>query len=136
MKYYIAYLGLGILFGITLIKSEVASWFRIYEMFQFDSFHMYGVIGSAVVLGIIATFLLKKQKDIKGQPITIKDKPKGFKNYLVGGIIFGLGWALGGACPGPIYALLGSGLLSIVILFLGALLGAFTYGVIKNKLPH
>tara|TARA_R110002012_G_scaffold256041_3_gene436100 strand:+ start:104 stop:514 length:411 start_codon:yes stop_codon:yes gene_type:complete len=136
MKYYIAYLGLGILFGITLIKSEVASWFRIYEMFQFDSFHMYGVIGSAVILGIIATFILKSQKDTKGNPIQIKSKPKGFKNYLFGGVIFGLGWALGGACPGPIYALLGSGFISVMVLFLAALLGAFTYGIIKNKLPH
>jgi uncharacterized membrane protein YedE/YeeE len=136
MKYYIAYLGLGILFGITLIKSEVASWFRIYEMFQFDSFHMYGVIGSAVILGIIATFILKSQKDTKGNPIQIKSKPKGFKNYLFGGVIFGSGWALGGACPGPIYALLGSGFISVMVLFLAALLGAFTYGIIKNKLPH
>ncbi|WP_375237951.1 YeeE/YedE family protein [Aurantibacter sp.] len=132
---YLSYLALGILFGITLIKSEVASWFRIFEMFQFKNFHMYGVIGSAVVLGAIATFILKKQNTFSGEAVTIKSKAKGFKNYLFGGIIFGLGWALGGACPGPMYALLGSGFISIIVLLCGAVLGAFTFGLIKHKLP-
>jgi uncharacterized membrane protein YedE/YeeE len=132
---YLSYLTLGILFGITLIKSEVASWFRIFEMFQFKNFHMYGVIGSAVVLGAIATFILKKQNTFYGETINIKSKTKGFKNYLFGGIIFGLGWALGGACPGPMYALLGSGFVSIIVLLCGAILGAFTFGLVKHKMP-
>ncbi len=132
---YLVYLALGILFGITLIKSEVASWFRIFEMFQFKNFHMYGVIGSAVVLGALVTFLVKKQNTFSGDKVTIIPKAKGFKNYLFGGIIFGLGWALGGACPGPMYALLGSGFVSIIVLLCGAVLGAFTFGLVKDKLP-
>jgi len=135
MKNYISFLVLGFLFGITLIKSEAASWFRIFEMFQFKSFHMYGIIGSAVILGAIVTAVLKKQNTFSGNPIVIKSKNKGFKNYLFGGIIFGLGWALGGACPGPMYALLGSGLVSILVLLFGAVLGAFVFGLVKNKMP-
>lgn len=136
MKKYIAYFLVGLVFGIVLIKSEVASWFRIYEMFQFKSFHMYGVIGTAVLFGMILTVIAKKQKTFNGDALIIKDKRKGYKNYLLGGIVFGLGWALGGACPGPIYALLGSGFIGVILLFIGAYLGTLCYGLIKNKLPH
>lgn len=136
MKKYLAYFVIGLVFGIVLIKSEVASWFRIYEMFQFRSFHMYGVIGTAVCFGIIVTQIAKRQKTFKGDVIEIPNKRKGYKNYLLGGIIFGLGWALGGACPGPMYALLGSGFSGVLVLFLGAYLGTLVYGVFKNKLPH
>ena len=124
--------------GILFIKSEVASWFRIYEMFQFKSFHMYGIIGSAVVLGIIVVKYLKRieSKDFSGNEIIINSKDKGFTRYITGGIIFGLGWALAGACPGPMYVLLGTMLPSILVLILGALLGTFVYGVLRNKLPH
>ena len=134
MKKYSIFFLIGIVFGITLIKSEVASWFRIYEMFQFKSFHMYGVIGSAVALGMLFTFLLKKQRSIYNETIVIKDKPKQYKANLLGGIIFGLGWALGGACPGPMYVLLGSFLPGVLILLLGALLGALVFGLVKPKL--
>ena len=134
MKKYCIFFLVGIIFGVTLIKSEVASWFRIYEMFQFKSFHMYGVIGSAVALAMLFTFLLKKQRSIYNETIVIKDKPKQYKANLLGGIIFGLGWALGGACPGPMYVLLGSFLPGVLILLLGALLGALVFGLVKPKL--
>ena len=138
MKYYIAYLGLGILFGITLIKSEVASWFRIYEMFQFGSFHMYGIIGSALVLGIIGIQVIKRKniKPLNGSEMSLKPKNKSIIRYLVGGIIFGLGWALAGACPGPMYVLAGAGYASILVVIFGAIAGTFLYGLIKEKLPH
>lgn len=134
----IIYLGIGIIFGITLFKSEVASWFRIYEMFQFKSFHMYGIIGSAVVVGLIGLQLIKRFqiKSITGEEIIIPPKEMGFKRYLCGGIIFGLGWALSGACPGPMFALLGAGYSSILIVIGSAILGTFVYGILKDKLPH
>ncbi len=134
----IIYLLIGIFFGIILFKSEAASWFRIYEMFQFGSFHMYGIIGSAVGLGIIVIQLLKryKMKSFYGEHITIAPKDKSFSRYLFGGIIFGLGWALAGACPGPMFVLLGSGYMPIIVVILASMLGTFLYGVIKDKLPH
>ncbi|MBQ0769073.1 MAG: YeeE/YedE family protein [Bizionia sp.] len=138
MKKVIAYLAVGFLLGILFIKSEVASWFRIYEMFQFKSFHMYGVIGSAVVIGIIAVQYLKykKAKDFSGETIEIAPKDRSVARYLLGGIIFGLGWALAGACPGPMFVLLGTGFVSVLLLIFGALLGTFVYGAIRHKLPH
>ncbi|MGB6269584.1 MAG: DUF6691 family protein [Olleya sp.] len=138
MKKYITFFSVGFVFGIVLILSEVASWFRIFEMFQFKSFHMYGVIGSAILVGVGLIQLIKQKniKTFKGESIHVEDKNKGFINYFFGGIIFGLGWALAGACPGPIYALLGSGFVSILLLLLGAILGTFVYGVLKSKLPH
>ncbi|WP_299247008.1 DUF6691 family protein [uncultured Lacinutrix sp.] len=138
MKKFLSFFGIGLFLGILFIKSEVASWFRIYEMFQFKSFHMYGIIGSAVVLGIIVVKYLKRNqsKDFSGNEIIINSKDKGFTRYITGGIIFGLGWALAGACPGPMYVLLGSMLPSILVLILGALIGTFVYGVLRNKLPH
>ncbi|MEJ6792638.1 MAG: YeeE/YedE thiosulfate transporter family protein [Lacinutrix sp.] len=138
MKSFVSFFSIGLFLGILFIKSEVASWFRIYEMFQFKSFHMYGIIGSAIALGIIIIKYLKysQAKDFDGKDITIKPKEKGFTRYIVGGIIFGLGWALAGACPGPMYVLIGTFLPSILVLILGALLGTFVYGLFKNKLPH
>lgn len=134
----IKYILAGILFGIVMIKSEAVSWFRIYEMFRFQSFHMYGIIGTAVVLGIISVFLIKKMqlKDASDLPIVFKDKDRAYTRYLIGGTIFGLGWALTGACPGPMFVNLGYGYLTMAIVIIGALLGTFLYGLIKDKLPH
>ncbi len=132
------FLLVGIVFGIVLTKSEAISWYRIYEMFKFQSFHMYGIIGSAVSISMIFMFLFKKGsiKDYLGNQIHIKEKKKGFIRTLVGGTIFGLGWALAGACPGPIFVLLGNGIISILIVLLGAVLGAFIYGLLSKKLPN
>lgn len=129
---------LGIFFGIVLAKAQVISWFRIYEMFRFESFHMYGIIGSAVVLGIIIVQFIKKNHitSINGTPVIIEPKPKTYKASILGGILFGLGWALVGACPGPIYILIGAGFWSFVVVLIGALLGTFIYGILKEKLPH
>jgi uncharacterized membrane protein YedE/YeeE len=138
MKSFLSFFSIGLFIGILFIKSEVASWFRIYEMFQFKSFHMYGIIGSAIAIGIIIVKYLKysQAKDFSGKEISIKPKEKGFIRYISGGIIFGLGWALAGACPGPMYVLIGTALPSIIVLIIGALLGTFVYGVFRNKLPH
>lgn len=132
------YLLVGFVFGIVLTKSEAVSWYRIYEMFQFDSFHMYGIIMVAIATGLIGVQIIKRKnlKDINGLPIEIQDKEKGTFRYWIGGLLFGLGWALVGACPGPIFILLGSGFLSVGIILIGALLGTFIYGVLKDKLPH
>jgi uncharacterized membrane protein YedE/YeeE len=128
----------GVIFGIVLIKSEVASWFRIYEMFQFDSFHMYGVIGSAVIFGILLTQIIKRMqiKSIDNKDLIFQDKDFLPKKYLLGGTIFGLGWALTGACPGPMFALLGAGYYAIIIPIIFAILGTLAYGLLKDKLPH
>lgn len=134
----ISYLLVGTFFGIVLYKSEAASWFRIYEMFQFDSFHMYGIIGSALFLGVLFIQAVKraKLKSFSGDAITISSKEKSFWRYALGGTIFGLGWALAGACPGPMYVLAGAGFWPIIIVLLGALLGTFFYGTLSSKLPH
>ena len=134
----IIYLIIGVFFGIVLYKSEAASWFRIYEMFQFKSFHMYGIIASAIAVGIIVIQIIKrgKVKSVFGDSIKIDDKEKGFKRYLIGGIIFGLGWALAGACPGPMYALIGAGFMPVIVVLISAILGTYLYGVLKDKLPH
>jgi uncharacterized membrane protein YedE/YeeE len=125
-------------FGIIMYKSQVVSWYRIHEMFRFESFHMYGIIGSAVGLGVIIIQLIKrfKMKGIEGQTIEIADKDKGVIRYLLGGSIFGLGWALSGACPGPMYVLVGTGAFSILIVIASALVGTFIYGLVMKKLPH
>ncbi len=138
MKKFIKYLSIGVLFGIIMFKSEVVSWYRIHEMFRFESFHMYGIIGTAVLLGIIIIQVIKrfKIKSQHGEEIVIVPKSKGITRYLVGGILFGLGWAISGACPGPMYVLLGAGNFSILIVIGGALLGTLIYGMLKNKLPH
>ncbi|MEQ8239559.1 MAG: YeeE/YedE thiosulfate transporter family protein [Cyclobacteriaceae bacterium] len=134
----IKFLFVGIIFGIVLTKSEVISWYRIYEMFRFESFHMYGVIGSAVILGIVLVQSIKrfKLRDIAGNPIVIQEKAKLFWPPLIGGIIFGLGWALTGACPGPIYILIGNGFLSFIVVFLSAVAGTFVYGLVMQYLPR
>jgi uncharacterized membrane protein YedE/YeeE len=132
------FLAVGMLFGITMFKSEAASWFRIYEMFQFDAFHMYGIIGSALAIGVIFTQVLKRGKfmSLFGTPLCFDDKNKSFARYLIGGSIFGLGWALAGACPGPLFTLLGAGFLPILVVIVAALFGTFVYGLLQNKLPH
>ncbi|MGA0402301.1 MAG: DUF6691 family protein [Flavobacteriaceae bacterium] len=132
------YLITGIAFGIIMFKSEAASWFRIFEMFQFDSFHMYGIIGSALATGVIGIQLIKrlKLKSLSGEEIIIPPKAKGWKNYLFGGILFGLGWGLAGACPGPIFTLIGAGFLPLILILAFATLGTFVYGVLRPKLPH
>lgn len=135
----LVFFAIGILFGITLYMSEVSSWFRIYEMFQFNSFHMYGVIGSALFFGAMITLLIKKLEInslFDKQTITILDKDKGWKRYLFGGIVFGCGWAISGACPGPMFSLLGAGFFPIVVVIISATLGTFIYGLIQYKLPH
>lgn len=127
----------GTIFGIILIKAEVISWFRIQEMFRFQSFHMYGIIGSAIVVGMISILLIKKFniKTFSGEEIKIA--PKEFsKGNIIGGLLFGLGWAMAGACPGPLYALIGSGLPIIIVVLLSAVFGTYVYGVIRDKLPH
>lgn len=135
---HITYLIIGILFGIIMYKSEAASWFRIYEMFQFGSFHMYGIMGSAVLLGIVGIQLIKRKniKPLKGNKMSLEAKDKSIARYLIGGIIFGMGWALAGVCPGPMYVLAGAGYVSILIVILGALIGTLLYGIFKKKLPH
>lgn len=135
---YITYLVLGIFFGIVMYKSEAASWFRIYEMFQFGSFHMYGIIGSALVLGVIGVQVIKRKNigTLDGSEMSLKPKNKGIARYLIGGILFGLGWALAGACPGPMFVLAGAGYASILIVIFGAIAGTFLYGVLRKHLPH
>jgi uncharacterized protein len=134
----IKYLVVGFVFGIVLTKSEAVSWYRIYEMFHFQSFHMYGIIMTAIFTGLVGIQIIKRKniKDIKGNPILIQDKEKGNLRYWIGGTLFGLGWALVGACPGPIFILLGAGFLSVSIILLGAIIGTFFYGLLKDKLPH
>ncbi|GHE61115.1 YeeE/YedE family protein [Roseivirga thermotolerans] len=135
---YLKYLVLGIVFGITLTKAEIISWYRIYEMFKFQAFHMYGVIGSAVVLGIVITQIIKRtrMKTLSGEPIVISPKKFSIARYLIGGIIFGLGWAMTGACPGPMFILVGNGVFVILVAIASGLLGTYVYGRIKHKLPH
>lgn len=134
----ILFLFVGILFGITMFKSQAISWYRIQEMFLFDSFHMYGIIGVAVIAGAILHFILKKSslKNINGENITFADKPKTFTASIIGGTIFGLGWAITGACPGPIYVLIGAGYYGVIVILVAALFGALLYGVLRSKLPH
>lgn len=138
-KWYhnLKYTVVGILFGIVFVKAEIISWFRIQEMFRFESFHMYGVIGSAVVVGMISVLIIKKFniKTIYGEPIKIT--PKVFnKGNIYGGLLFGMGWALTGACPGPLYAQIGTGVTVVLVTLLSAIAGTWFYGYFKDKLPH
>lgn len=128
---------LGILFGIILTKAEVISWFRIQEMFRFQSFHMYGIIGSAIAVGLAGLQIIKasKAKNIYGDVVAIADK-KWHWGTVFGGVTFGLGWALTGACPGPLFALLGSGYYVFIVPILFAILGTYIYGRLRSKLPH
>lgn len=135
---FIKFFLVGILFGIVMSKAEIISWYRIYEMFKFQSFHMYGIIGSAVMLGMISMFLFRKKivKSFEGQEIHVPPKKRGLYRNLFGGILFGLGWALAGACPGPMFVLLGKGIIPILVVIFGATMGAFFYGVNEDKLPN
>ena len=135
---YIKFLLTGILFGVVMAKGEIISWYRIYEMFRVESFHMYGVIGTAVILGVLIVQIIKRtqMKNLKGERINFKPKDMSITRYLAGGILFGLGWALVGACPGPMFVLLGYGYFSLLIVIFGALLGTFVYGILRPKLPH
>jgi len=135
---YLKFLLVGIFFGIVLVKSEAVSWYRIYEMFRFQSFHMYGIIGTAIATGVLFLQLSKKGswKSQNGHTIEVPKKEKGFTRYIVGGLIFGLGWGLVGACPGPIYILIGAGFYSMFIVLIAAVAGTFIYGLLKNHLPH
>ncbi len=137
MKYIYAVLT-GMFFSLAIVKGEVISWFRIQEMFLFESFHMYGVIGSAVAVGALSLFLIKKFKikTIDGQDTELPPKPLKPKSNFIGGCLFGLGWAMTGACPGPLYALVGYGHTIIIVSIFAAIMGVFTYGLIKDKLPH
>jgi uncharacterized membrane protein YedE/YeeE len=138
-KWYsnIKYLIVGISFGFIFVKAEIVSWFRIQEMFRFQSFHMYGVIGSAVIVGMISVWIIKKfkVKSIQGEPIVIQDKTFN-KGQIYGALIFGFGWALTGACPGPLFAQIGTGATVISITLLSAILGTWVYGYFRDKLPH
>ncbi|HSJ68814.1 MAG TPA: DUF6691 family protein [Anditalea sp.] len=131
------YLIVGILFGIVFVKAEIISWFRIQEMFRLQSFFMYGVIGSAIAVGMISIFLIKKFniKTISGEPIEIADK-EFKKGQIIGGFVFGLGWALTGACPGPLFAQIGSGFTVVIVTLLSAIAGTWVYGRFADKLPH
>ena len=135
---YLKFILVGIVFGIMFVKAEVVSWYRIYEMFRFESFHMYGIIGSAVVLGIIITAVIKKKRfrDMHGNLIHFQDKDKTWPRYIIGGTIFGLGWALTGACPGPMFTLLGAGFPIFLVVIISAVIGTWTYGALRDKLPH
>lgn len=135
---YLKFLALGLLFGVVLSKAEVVSWYRIYEMFRLQSFHMYGIIGSAVIIGALLVFFIKRSnmKSMKGEVIQIAPKDKGVVRYLAGGTLFGLGWALTGACPGPMFILVGQGFMAIGVVIAAAILGTLFYGVIRKHLPH
>ncbi|AXY76330.1 transporter [Paraflavitalea soli] len=135
--HHLRYLVVGILFGIVFVKAEVISWFRIQEMFRFQSFHMYGVIGSAVVVGAISVFLIKRFniKTIDGEPVVFHSK-KFNKGQVIGGLLFGLGWAVTGACPGPLFAQIGTGATVIIVVLLSAIAGTWVYGRFRDRLPH
>lgn len=134
LKYLLA----GIIFGVAMAKSEAISWYRIQEMFRFQAFHMYGIIGVAVILGVIGVYLIKKFKirDYYGQPILFHPKDRSLPRYLIGGTIFGMGWALSGACPGPMVVNIGYGFLTMLVVFVFAILGTYLYGVLRSVLPH
>jgi uncharacterized protein len=131
------YMVVGIVFGIVFVKAEIISWFRIQEMFRLHSFHMYGVIGTAVVVGIISVQIIKrfKVKSLSGETIHIPAKTFN-KGQIYGGLIFGLGWAITGACPGPLFAQIGSGFLAVIVTLISAIAGTWVYGALRNKLPH
>jgi uncharacterized protein len=132
------FLVMGLFFGVLLVKSEVVSWYRIQEMFRFQSFHMYGVIGMAVLVGLVSVWLIKRYgvRALDGSTITFTPKDPPYRRYLYGGTLFGLGWAMTGACPGPIAALIGGGYSVLLVVLLSAILGTWTYGALRTRLPH
>lgn len=138
LRKYIPFFLVGIFFGITMSKSEAISWYRIQEMFRFESFHMYGIIGVAVVASALIIFVMKrfKIKTLRNTYVSYTPLPLNVTRHLLSGTIFGLGWALVGACPGPMYVLLGQGYAILIVVILGGLLGTFTYGVVREYLPH
>lgn len=133
----IKYLVVGVVFGIVFVKAEIISWYRIQEMFRLHSFHMFGVIGTAVVVGIISVWVIKKYKvkTIQGETVVFHDKQFHWGN-VIGALMFGLGWAITGACPGPLFAQIGSGFLVVAITLLSAVAGTWVYGLVREKLPH
>ncbi|MCA1979110.1 MAG: YeeE/YedE family protein [Thiobacillus sp.] len=136
---FLPYLLAGVIFGFVMIKSEAASWYRIMEMFYFQSFHMYGIMMSAIATGMTGVLLLKRYGrllTLDGQPIEIPKKEPGHVNYILGGFIFGLGWGVIGLCPGPIFSLVGMGSIGALAALAGALHGTWLYGFVKNRLPH
>ncbi|MFA5081604.1 MAG: DUF6691 family protein [Hydrogenophilaceae bacterium] len=138
MRRYIPYLLAGLAFGFILVKSEAASWYRIQEMFHFQNFHMFGIMFSAIVTGLISVQFIKYlgRRSLDGQEIEIPAKPPGRKSYIYGGLIFGLGWGLIGLCPGPVFALVGTGSIGALAVLAGALHGTWLYGALKEKFPH
>ena len=138
-KWYhnLKYLLTGLVFGVVFVKAEIVSWFRIQEMFRFQSFHMYGIIGSAIAVGMVSVWLIKKFniKTIYGEPIHISEK-KFNKGQIYGGLLFGLGWAITGACPGPLFAQIGTGATVVSVTLLSAIVGTWVYGLVREKLPH
>ena len=134
----ISFFAVGIFFGIVMTKSEAISWYRIQEMFRFESFHMYGIIGTAVVLGALGIWAMKRFriKTLRDTFVTYSPMKLSPKRHLLAGSIFGLGWALIGCCPGPMYVLLGHGYWIMLVIIASAILGTFTYGVLRNRLPH
>jgi uncharacterized membrane protein YedE/YeeE len=133
----IKYMVVGIMFGIVFVKAEIVSWYRIQEMFRLQSFHMYGVIGTAVVIGIISVWYIKrfKVKTMQGERVVFHKK-EFHKGNIIGGLLFGLGWAITGACPGPLFAQIGSGFLVVLVTLLSAIAGTWTYGLLRDRLPH
>ena len=131
------YLAVGTMFGIVFVKAEIVSWFRIQEMFRLQAFHMYGVIGTAVVVGMLSVFLIKRLeiKTLAGEDVIVKDKTFD-RGQIYGGLIFGLGWALTGACPGPLFAQIGAGYPAVAVTLLSAVIGTWLYGYFREKLPH
>jgi len=138
MKRNLISLAIGAYFGIALLKSEAASWWRIQEMFRFESIHMYGIMGIAVAIGAASVWLVQrfKLRALGGEAIGLAAKPAEYKAQLLGGIVFGCGWALSGACPGPLYALIGAGYMPMLVALFSALAGTFAYGLVREKLPH
>lgn len=139
MLRYLPYLLSGVLFGLILVKSEAASWYRIQEMFHFQSFHMYGILFSAIATGTLSVQILRRierKRTLDGQDIEIPRKERGWVNYLIGGLVFGLGWGVIGLCPGPIFALIGTGSIGAIVVLAGALHGTWLYGAYKKHLPH
>ena len=137
MRNFLAFL-IGIFLGIIFMKAEVLSWFRIQEMFAFQSFHMYGIIGSAIAVGALSVWIIRKAqtKSIEGNVIELNEKAPNYKSAYIGGTIFGLGWAMTGACPGPMYALVGSGTTVFLISIVMGILGVLAYAALRSKLPH
>jgi uncharacterized membrane protein YedE/YeeE len=139
MTRYLPYLLAGMAFGFILVKSEAASWYRIQEMFHFQNFHMFGVMFSAIATGLASVQLIRfmgRRHSLDGQTIEIPSKPAGRKSYIHGGFIFGLGWGLIGLCPGPVFALVGTGSVGALAVLAGALHGTWLYGALKDKVPH